>query len=143
MTAMSTLAARRGVAMSQHIPDRPTVDRLPRRRSDQVQRVVGWLLVLAGLLTVVLAVVAASAAYDAGLDRIKHDAATRTTVVGVLLDDAPPIGPGPSRPTRVSYVDQTGRPQVLKVPVTHNLIAGTRVRGEVNADVWAGIGQET
>jgi hypothetical protein len=139
MTAMSTLAARRGVAMSQHIPDRPTVDRLPRRRSDQVQRVVGWLLVLAGLLTVVLAVVAASAAYDAGLDRIKQDAATRTTVVGVLLDDAPPIGPGPSRPTRVSYVDQTGRPQVGQVPVTGNLIAGTPVRVEVNGNGRVGI----
>src|SRR3954471_16713279 len=94
MTAESTLAARQGVAMSQHIPDRQTVDRLPRRRSDQVQRVVGWLLVLAGLLTVVLAVAAASGAYAGGLDRIKQDAATRTTVAGVLLDDAPPIGPG-------------------------------------------------
>src|SRR5919112_128140 len=139
MTAMSTLAARRGVAMSQHIPDRPTVDRLPRRRSDQVQRVVGWLLVLAGLLTVVLAVLTASAAYDAGLDRIKQDAATRTTVVGLLLDAPPPIGPGPSRPTRVSYVDQAGRPQVGQVPVTGNLIAGTPVRVEVNGNGRVGI----
>jgi len=125
--------------MSQHIPDRPTADRLARRPSDQVQRVVGWMLVLAGVLTVVLAVIAGSSAFDAGLDRIKQDAAARTTVVGVLLDDAPPIGPGPSRPTRVSYVDQTGRPQVGQVPVTGNLIAGTPVRVEVDGDGRVGV----
>src|SRR3954469_11202466 len=107
MTAMSTLAARRGVAMSQHIPDRPTVDRLPRRRSDQVQRVVGWLLVLAGLLTVVLAVGAASAGHHAGLAPPKRRPAPPTPVGGGPPAHPPPIGPGPSPPTRVSYVDQT------------------------------------
>jgi hypothetical protein len=53
-------------------------------------------------------------------------------VVGVLLDDAPPVGSGPSRPTRVSYVDQIGRAQVGQVPVTGNLAAGTPVRVEVD-----------
>ena len=125
--------------MSQHVPDRRTVDRLPRRPSDRAQRAIGWILVLAGLLAVVVAVVAGASAYEAGLDRIKQDAAARTTVVGVLLDDAPPIGPGPSRPTRVSYVDQAGRPQVGQVSVTGNLIAGTPVRVEVDGDGRVGV----
>ena len=97
--------------MSQRIPDRP-VGRLPRRRTERAQCAIGWMLLLAGVLTIVAAVLLSSSAYRAGLQRVEDDAAARTTVVGVLLDDAPPVGSGPSRPTRVSYVDQMGRPQV-------------------------------
>ena len=85
--------------MPQRVPDRPTSDRPPRRRSEQVQCAIGWMLLVAGLVTVVVAAFTAASAYRAGLERIKADAAARTTVVGVLLDDAPPLGSGPSRPT--------------------------------------------
>jgi hypothetical protein len=124
--------------MPQRIPDRPTSDRLPRRRSERVQCAIGWMLLIAGLVTVVVAAFTASAAYRAGLERIKTDAAARTTVVGVLLDDAPPVGSGPSRPTRVSYVDQVGRAQVGQVPVT-GLTAGTPVRVEVDGTGRVGV----
>lgn len=118
--------------MPQRVPGRPTFDRLPRRRSERVQSAIGWMLLLAGVVTVIVAAFTAASAYRAGLERIKTDAAARTSVVGVLLDDAPPIGPGPSRPTRVSYVDQVGRAQVGQVPATGNLAAGTPVRVEVD-----------
>jgi hypothetical protein len=124
--------------MSQRFPDDP-VDRLPRRRSDCVQCVIGWILLFAGMLTFVAAYLVSSSAYQAGLDRIEQDAATRTTVVGVLLDDAPPVGSGPSRPTRVSYVDQTGRPQVGQIAVTGNLVVGTPVRVEVDGNGRVGV----
>jgi hypothetical protein len=125
--------------MPQRIPDRPTSDRLPRRRSERVQCAIGWMLLIAGLVTVVVAAFTASSAYRAGLERIKTDAAARTTVVGVLLDDAPPVGSGPSRPTRVSYVDQVGRAQVGQVPVTGNLAAGTPVRVVVDGAGRVGV----
>jgi hypothetical protein len=124
--------------MSQHIPDR-AVDNLPRRRTERVQCVIGWTILLAGVLTLVAAFLASSSAYRAGLQRIEQDADARTTVVGVLLDDAPPVGSGPSRPTRVSYVDQIGRPQIGQVPVTGNLVAGTPVRVEVDGSGRVGI----
>jgi hypothetical protein len=60
-------------------------------------------------------------------------------VVGVLLDDAPPVGSGPSRPTRVRYVDQVGRAQVGQVPVTGSLPAGTSVRVEVDGNGRVGV----
>jgi hypothetical protein len=124
--------------MSQRIPDRPA-GRLPRRRTERVQRAIGWAIVLAGVLTVVAAVLLSSSAYRAGLERIEQDAAARTTVVGVLLDDAPPVGSGPSRPTRVSFVDQFGRPQIGQVPVTGSLGAGTAVRVEVDGSGRVGV----
>ena len=124
--------------MSQHIPDRP-VDQLPRRRTERVQCAVGWTLLLAGVLTLVAAFLASSSAYRAGLERIEQDADARTTVVGVLLEDAPPIGSGPGRPIRVSYVDQVGRPQIGQIPVTGNLVAGTAVRVEVDGSGRVGV----
>ena len=125
--------------MPQRIPDRPTSDRLPRRRSERVQCAIGWMLLIAGLVTVVVAAFTAASAYRSGLERMKADAAARTTVVGVLLDDAPPISSGPSRPTRVSYVDQVGRAQVGQVPVTGNLTAGTPVRVAVDGTGRVGV----
>ena len=65
MTATSTLAARRGVAMSQHIPDR-AVDHLPRRRTERVQCVIGWTILLAGVLTLVAAFLASSVGLPRG-----------------------------------------------------------------------------
>jgi hypothetical protein len=124
--------------MSQRIPDRP-VGRLPRRRTERVQRWIGWTLVLAAVLTVVAAVLVSSSAYRAGVERIEQDAAARTTVVGVLLDDAPPVGSGPIRPTRVSFVDQFGRPQIGQIPVTGSLGAGTAVRVEVDGTGRVGV----
>jgi hypothetical protein len=130
MTASGTLAMRRGVAMSQHIPDRSGL----RRRTDRFQSVVGWVLIAAALCTLAGAGVAAVSAYDGGLARIKHDAATRETVVAVLLDDATAVASGPTRPVRISYVDQAGRPQIGQVPIAGRLLAGTPVRVEVDGD---------
>lgn len=124
--------------MSQRFPDDP-VGRPPRRRTECIQCAIGWALLLAGVLTLVAAYLVSSSAYRAGLERIEQDAAARTTVVGVLLDDAPPVGSGPSRPTRVSYVDQTGRPQVGQVAVTGNLVVGTPVRVEVDGSGRVGV----
>ena len=126
--------------MSQRIP---TSDDFPRRRTDRIRSAIGWLLLAVGLATLVLAGVTASSAYRAGLDRIADDAAARTTVVGVLLDDASPVGSGPARPTRVSYVDQSGRAQVGQVPVTGRLTAGTPVRVEVDANGRVGVDPPT
>lgn len=118
--------------MSRYFPDRPGPDRSLRRWTDRLRIVVGWLVVAAAVLVMVWAGVAAAAAYRGGLDRIARDAAARTTVVGVLLDDAVPADAGPVRPSRVSYVDSHGRARVGTVPVNGRLVAGTPVRVEVD-----------
>jgi hypothetical protein len=110
-----------------------------RRWTDRVRLVVGWVLLVGVVPLVVGAGVAASSAYRAGLDRIAQDAAARTTVVGVLLDDAAPAGAAPVRPSRVSYVDARGRAHVGEVPVTGRLAAGTAVRFEVDGDGRLGV----
>jgi ABC-type amino acid transport substrate-binding protein len=120
--------------MSQHMPDRS-----PRRWTDGVLVVVGWVVAALAVLTVVCAGVAAASAYRGGLDRIARDAAARTTVVGVLLDDAAPVGSGPVRPARVSYVDPQGRAHVGQISVTGRLVAGTPVRVEVDGDGRIGV----
>lgn len=127
------------VAMSQYVPDRPGPDRSLRRWTDRLLTVVGWVVVALAVLTVVTAGVTGVSAYRDGLDRIARDAAARTMVVGVLLDDATPVGPGPSRPVRVSYIDQSGRPHVARVPVTGRLLTGTSVRIEVDGDGRVGV----
>ena len=125
--------------MSQYVPDRVGPDRSLRRWTDRLLTVVGWVVVALAVLTVVSAGVAAASAYRDGLDRIARDAAARTMVVGVLLDDAAPVGPGPARPVRVSYVDPAGRQHVGQVPVTGRLAAGTSVRVEVDGDGRVGV----
>ena len=110
-----------------------------RRWTDRVRRVVGWLLLVGVVPVAVGAGVAATSAWRAGLDRIAQDAAARTTVVGVLLDDAAPAGEAPVRPSRVSYVDARGRAHVGEVPVTGRLVAGTAVRFEVDGDGRVGV----
>jgi hypothetical protein len=120
---------------SQYFPDRPGPDRSLRRWTDRLQTVVGWAVVVAAVLTLACAGMSGASAYRAGLDRIQRDVAARTTIVGVLLDDAAPApGAGPARPVRVSYVDLQGRARVGQVPVTGNLMAGTPVRVEVDGD---------
>jgi hypothetical protein len=125
--------------MSQYFSDCGGPDRSLRRWTDRLLTVVGWLVVALSVLTVVSAGVAAASAYRGGLDRIAHDAAARTMVVGTLLDDAGPVGSGPSRPVRVSYVDPSGRPHIGLVPVTGRLSAGTPVRIEVDGDGRVGV----
>jgi hypothetical protein len=120
--------------MSQHMPIRPL-----RRGTDRLLVVVGWVVIALAVLTVVCAGVAAASAYRGGLDRVERDAAARTTVVGVLLDDAAPVGSGPVRPVRVSYADQQGRSHVGQVSVTGRLVAGTPVRVEVDGDGRIGV----
>lgn len=117
--------------MAQHGPG--DVDRSLRRRTDRLQSAVGWVLLAAAVVVAVCAGLAATSAYRAGLDRIQRDAATRTTVVGTLLDAAAPVGSGPERPVRVSYVDPQGRARVGQVPVSGPMDAGTAVRVEVDA----------
>jgi hypothetical protein len=104
-----------------------------------VQCAIGWLLVLAGLLTAIAAAVTAGSAYRDGLDRIARDAASRTTVVGTLLDDASPVAAGPHQPVRVSYVDPMGRAHVGQVPINGRMLAGTQVRVEVDGDGRVGV----
>jgi hypothetical protein len=127
--------------MSRCVPDGPAAEgpsRLP-RRTDRVQRAIGLLLVLAGLAVLLVAVFAGMSAYRDGLDRVARDAAARTTVVGVLLDDATPVGDDPRDGVRVSYVDPMGRPHIGRVPVTGQLPAGTPVRVEVDGDGRVGV----
>jgi len=93
--------------MSHYVPDRPGPDRSLRRRTDRLLTVVGWVVVALAVLTVVSAGVAAASAYRDGR--------------------------GPSRPVRVSYVDQAGRARVGQVSVT-GLAAGTSVRIQVDGD---------
>jgi hypothetical protein len=112
-----------------------------RRTTDQVLTVVGWVVVALAVLTVVCAGVAAASAYRAGLERIERDAAARTTVTGVLLDDA--ARGVPTRPVRVSYADQQGRPQIGQVSATGRLTAGTPVRIEVDGDGRVGVARPT
>ena len=126
--------------MSQHDPE-PLGSLL--RPSDRVRTVVGWALIVAAVCLAVGAGVAAASAYRDGLDRIQRDAAARTMVVGVLLDDATPVGSGPGRPVRVSYVDAVGRPHVGQVPMTGFLPVGTPVRVEVDGDGRVGVAPPT
>jgi hypothetical protein len=125
--------------MSQHFPDEWCVHGSLRRRSDRLRTVVGWILAAATLCLVATACFAALSAYRDGLDRIQRDAAARTTVVGVLLDDAAPAGSDPGRPVRVRYVDSLGRPHVGQVPVNGRLLAGTPVRVEIDGDGRVGV----
>src|SRR5690242_8166526 len=125
--------------MAQHSSDRWGPDRSLRRRTDRMLTVVGWLILAAALLTLAWAILAASSAYRAGLDRIQRDAATRTMVVGVLLDDAAPVEAGPGRPVRVSYVDAVGRTHLGHVSVSGRLPAGTPVRVEVDGHGNVGV----
>jgi hypothetical protein len=125
--------------MSDRIPDRPIPDLPLRRRTDRLQCAAGWLIIVAAVCMLVVAAVLAASAYRDGLDRMARDAATRTTVVGILLDDAGPVGAGPSRPVRVSYIDPEGRAHVGQVPVTGRLLAGTSVRVEVDGDGRVGV----
>ena len=125
--------------MSQHMPERrtpgrPRCPRSIRRRTDRVRSGAGWAVLLAGLITLVLAVVAGQSAYDDGLARIERDAAARATVVGTLLDDARSARTEPATRARVSYVDPAGRPQIGEITVTGRLPAGTPVRVEVDGD---------
>jgi hypothetical protein len=124
--------------MAQRSSDRWGCDRFPRRRTDRLQTVVGWTVVAAALLTVAWAVVAAGSAYRSGLDRIRHDADSRTMVVGVLLDDAAPAEAA-ARPVRVSYLDPLGRTHLGQVSVSGRLLAGTPVRVEVDGDGNVGV----
>jgi hypothetical protein len=125
--------------MSQHIPDRPPVDRGLRRRTDRLQCVVGWFILAATLCTLVGAGLAAAATYRDGLDRIQQDAAARTSVTGVLLDDALPADPGSGLPVRISYADQAGRAHVVQMVVTGRMLAGTPVRIEVDGQGRVGV----
>jgi hypothetical protein len=125
--------------MSQYIPDRPFSGGSLRRRADRLQRAVGWVLVAAAVCTLIAAACAAVSAYHAGIDRMRHEAATRTSVVAVLLDDAAPVAAGPSRPVRISYVDPQGRPRMGQIPVTGRMLAGTQVRVEVDGDGRVGV----
>ena len=125
--------------MSQYVPDRPGPDRSLRRWTDRLLTVVGWVVVALAVLTVVSAGAAATSAYRDGLDRIARDAAARTMVVGVLLDDAAPVGPGPSRPVRVSYVDPSGLFSNNLSSAYDRLVAGTTVRIEIDGDGRVGV----
>lgn len=112
-----------------------------RRPTDQLLTLVGWVVIALAVLTVVCAGVTAVSAYRAGLERIERDAAARTTVAGVLLDDA--ARGGPARPVRVSYADQQGRAQVGQVWATGRLTAGTPVRIEVDGNGRVGVARPT
>ena len=131
--------------MSQHVPKRwapgrPRCPRSIRRRTDRVRSGSGWAVLLAGLITLVLAAVAGQSAYDDGLARIERDAAARATVVGTLLDDATSARTEPATRARVSYVDPAGRPQIGEITVTGRLPPGTPVRVEVDGDGRVGGG---
>ena len=99
-----------------------------RRRTDRLRTVVGWVVLVTAVFVAACAGIAAVSAYRAGLDRIQRDAAARTMVVGMLLDDATPAGAGPAQPARISYVDPRGRVRVTQLSVFGPLRAGTPVR---------------
>ncbi len=125
--------------MAQYVPVGPGPSL--RRPTDRVLTVVGWVVISLAVLTAVCAGVTAVSAYRAGLERIERDAAARTTVTGVLLDDA--VRGGPPRPVRVSYADQQGRAQVGQVSASGRLTAGTPVRIEVDGDGRVGVARPT
>lgn len=143
MTTTKTRLQRGEVCVVQHRPERWGCDRSLRRRADRLQTLIGWVVVVAALLTVVWAVVAATSSYRAGLDRIARDAASRTTVVAVLLDSATAVDSGPPRPVRVSYVDALGRTHRGQVSVSGQLPAGTLVRVEVDGNGNVGVDPPT
>ena len=121
--------------MSQDVPDRSTL----RRPTDRLQSVIGRVLLAVALCTLIGAVGATGSAYRNGLVRVQHDAATRATVVGVLLDDADAAASGPARPVRISYVDPSGRPHIGQLPISGRLLTGTPVRVEVDGDGQIGV----
>ncbi|NMH99277.1 hypothetical protein [Pseudonocardia acidicola] len=74
--------------------------RLPRRRTDRWEDAIAWLLTSLALLTVLLAIVTGVSLRADGMDRVRAQAAERTAVSAVLLEDAKAVygvdgGPAP------------------------------------------------
>ena len=112
--------------------------RMPRRGADRVQTVAGWTLVAAALLTALLTVSVGAAAYRDALDRVHRDAAERTVVDAVLLEDTP-ARTGAIAWAPVRYVDRTGEQRTGRVPVVGTRPAGSTVPVELDGTGRAGV----
>ncbi|OLT00074.1 hypothetical protein BJF90_07160 [Pseudonocardia sp. CNS-004] len=70
-------------------PEQPSAaGRLPRRASDRVEDAVAWVLMIAGLLLVVVAVVTGLGVYGRESARAELESRSRSQVRAVLLEDA-------------------------------------------------------
>jgi hypothetical protein len=70
-------------------PEQPSAaGRLPRRASDRVEDAVAWVLMVAGLLLVVVAVVTGLGVYGRESARAELESSSRSQVRAVLLEDA-------------------------------------------------------
>lgn len=108
-------------------------DRLPRRRTDVVEDVVVWLLMVCGLIGVLVAVLVGWGVDAGALDRGRLEAATRTRVDAVLLVDAPVLigeGAGATGPVYVAarWVGPDGGARSGPVPADPGSAAGSTVR---------------
>lgn len=66
-------------------------ERLRRRRTDVVEDIVAWVLLSAGLLGAVVAALVGWSVDAQALDRGRADAAVRTRISAVLLEDSPTL----------------------------------------------------
>ncbi|WP_214404360.1 Rv1733c family protein [Pseudonocardia lacus] len=88
-------------------------DRLPRRGTDRLEDAAAWLLMIAGLLLVVLAVTAALGVGASATARARAETAERVEVPATVLRDAPEVAvlPGAGLPrvlTDVTWTEPDG-----------------------------------
>jgi hypothetical protein len=100
------------------------VRRTRRRATDRVEDAVAWLLTALALITVVAAFAAGVSGYSDSTDRIRVEAAERTTVRAVLADPATTSGP---QQVRATWTGWDGLTVTGLVPVRDQRPAGAEV----------------
>lgn len=115
----------------QQAPER-SGDRGRRRSTDVVEDVAAWVLTSMGLLVLLAAILAGSAAYGSTVERGLVERAARTPVQAVLLEDTPVVsgarGTAPSLVhARASWADPDGTPHSGLVEAAPALRAGSTV----------------
>ena len=105
--------------------------RIPRRATDIVEDAGAWVLLVAALLLVVVALAVGIGAYTQTAERARVEAQDRTTVTGTLLADAPPVYGQEGYPAPVSaeaqWTGPDGGTRTGRVPVTGAADAGDQV----------------
>ena len=95
------------------------------RATDRVEDAAVWLLIALALITVLGALAVGAAGYAEGMDRVRAEAAVRTTAVAVLAEPATSVGP---QQVRATWTGPGGVAVDGRVPVRGRLAAGTGVR---------------
>ncbi|MFC5992882.1 hypothetical protein ACFQE5_01505 [Pseudonocardia hispaniensis] len=111
---------------------RPGDGPIPRRGTDRVADVVGWLLSVLGLLAVVTAVLVSAQVHRTVLARAEFEGATRTQVQAIVVEDgvalaAPEGGPLAIRWVQARWTAPDGIEHIGPVAVRGGVEAGASV----------------